>query len=209
MSERIKTQQAKIKKELAAFSELQNDTGNKTLAPEQQKMLQQDLQKLEQLQTMLRTNQGNPSLQTQLLGQQVLLSEHLTEAMESIKPKEEPKKTPPPPTRPSPPATGLPNPTDYRMHILQQRALAAEHQIHAIAAEQQMQVMAVEQQRQMAMAAEQQRQMAMAAEQQRQMQVAAMQSPFASPQGSFGGMNAMSNAMSPMYNPYSSPIGYY
>lgn len=201
MSERIKTQQAKIKKELASFSELQKDTGNKTLAPELQKMLQQDLQKLEQLQTMLRANQGNQSLQTQLLGQQVLLSEHLTEAMESIKPMDPPtpKATQP---SPSPPAANLPSvvstPADYRMQMLQQRALAAEHQIHAIAAKQQMQVLAAEQQRQMVMAAEQQRQM--------QMQMAAMQSPFVSPQQSaFGGMNAMS----PMYSPYSNPIGYY
>lgn len=197
MSERIKTQQAKIKQELASLSELQKETGNKTLAPDLQKMLQQDLQKLEQLQTMLRNNQGNQGLQTQLLGQQVLLSEHLTEAKESIKSKD---------SQPSPSPTSLPGamntPSNYRLQMLQQQALAAEHQMQAIAAEQHMQMLAADQQRQMMLAAEQQRQMVLAAEQQRQMQMAGMQSPYMSPQRPAYGM-------SPMYSPYANPVGYF
>ena len=207
MSERIKSQQAKIKNELASLSQLQKETGNKTLSPELQKMLQQDLQKLEQLQTMLKENQGNQSLQTQLLGQQMLLFEHLTEAKESIdtkekedeKPKEKPKEKP---ASPSP--TGLTadtkTPANYQLQMIQQQALHAEHQMQALAAEQHMQALAAEQQRQMLMAAEQQRMAQIA-------QMATMQTPFMSPQQSPYG-HGMS-PMSPMYNPYANSVGYF
>ena len=164
---------------------------------------------------MLKENQGNQSLQTQLLGQQVLLFEHLTEAKESIKPpqkeeeEEEDKSSKKTPRHSASPPSKIvaSTPTDYRMQMLHQQALAAEHQMQAYAAEQQMQqVLAAEQQRQMLMAAEQQRQMQL--EQQRQMQMAAMQSSFMSPQPSpYGG--AMNPMNSPLYSPYSNPVGFY
>ena len=45
--ERIKAQQAEIKKQLSSLAQLQKGVGLKSLPPKQQQMLQQDLQKLE------------------------------------------------------------------------------------------------------------------------------------------------------------------
>ena len=175
---------------------------------------------------MLRQNQGNQSLQMQLLGQQVLLSEHLAEAKESITPKEEDKKKEEV-ERVSPPVLpgginghvmNTPTPANYRLHMLQQQALASEHQMQAMAAKQQMQqVLATEHQMQaiaaeqhmQAMAAEQQRQMLMAADQQQRQiqmaQMASMQSPYMSPQQTAFGMSPMT----PMYSPYPNTVGYF
>ena len=47
-------------------------------------MLQQDLQKLEQIQSRLSDRPGKQSLQIQLLGQQMLLCEHLKETQQAL-----------------------------------------------------------------------------------------------------------------------------
>lgn len=81
---RIKNQQAEIKRQLSVLTQLQSETGVKALPAKQQTILQNDLQKLEQLQTKLRYRQGNPDLQMQLLGQQMVLCEHLREAQGAV-----------------------------------------------------------------------------------------------------------------------------
>ena len=57
----------------------------KALPPEKQKILQKDLQKLEQLQNRRKERPGNVTVITQLIGQQMLLSDHLRDAIDIIK----------------------------------------------------------------------------------------------------------------------------
>ena len=183
IGQRIKVQQAEIKKQLATLTQLQKETGMKALPEQQQSALQKDLEKLEQLQAKLRYKPDDQSLQMQLLGQQMLLCEHLKEAQQLVI------------SRP-----GLANSMsgqNIQLQMIQQQQQAlAEHQRQLL----------FDQQRQMQ--AEQQRQMLMAAEQQRQMQMAqlsAIQSPqFVSPQQTFG-----MGGMPQMYSPYSGTVGYY
>ena len=82
---RIKTQEAEIKKLLNHLSELQKTSGIKSLPTDKQKVLQQDLKHLEQLQTRHREKPGNTSILTQLIGQQTLLSDHLRNAIDHVK----------------------------------------------------------------------------------------------------------------------------
>lgn len=74
-----------IKKLLNHLGELQKKSGVKTLPAEKQKVLQQDLQKLELLQNRRKEKPGNASILTQLIGQQMLLSDHLKDAIDIVK----------------------------------------------------------------------------------------------------------------------------
>lgn len=82
---RIKSQQGEIKKLLTHLGELQKKSGVKALPAEKQKVLQQDLHKLELLQTRRKEKPGNASILTQLIGQQMLLSDHLRDAIDIVK----------------------------------------------------------------------------------------------------------------------------
>ena len=82
---RIKSQQVDIKKLLSALSELQKKSGVKNLPTEKQKVLQKDLQKLEKLQNKREERRGDVSVLMQLIGQQMLLSEHLKDAIEIVR----------------------------------------------------------------------------------------------------------------------------
>ncbi len=136
ISQRIKHQQAEIKKQLAALTQLQSETGRKALPDQHQTVLQKDLEKLEQLQAKLRYKQGDQNLQMQLLGQQMLLCEHLKEAQKMIM------------NRP-----GLgPNPygQNLQMQMMQQQQQQRQLMLGQMQAEQQRQMMlAAEQQRQL------------------------------------------------------------
>ena len=162
IDQQIKMQQAEIKKQLTTLKQLQSETGVKVLPSKQQTILQQDLQKLEQLQTKLRYKQGSQSLQMQLLGQQMLLCEHLKEAQKLVTAK--------------PSLLQSPSGQSLRLQMLQQQQQALAEQQHRL-------LMEADQQRQMMLAAEQQRQMQLA-------QFASMQgAQFMSPQSfGYGGM---------------------
>ena len=57
----------------------------KTLPVEKQRVLQQDLQTLESLQIRYKERPDNAGIFTQLIGQQILLGDHLRDAIESVK----------------------------------------------------------------------------------------------------------------------------
>ena len=82
---RVKSQQAEIKRLLNELGEIQKKSGIKTLPAEKQKTLQQDLKYLEHLQLRLKGRPGNDSILTQLIGQQILLSDHLRDAIDCVK----------------------------------------------------------------------------------------------------------------------------
>lgn len=82
---RIKSQQAEIKKLLNHLGEVQKKSGMKALPAEKQKLLQKDLQELELLQARRKEKPGNASILTQLIGQQMLLSDHLRDAIDIVK----------------------------------------------------------------------------------------------------------------------------
>ena len=82
---RIKSQQAEIKALLSSLAELQKNLGVKALPPEKQKVLQQDLSNLGELQCLSREMDNNGGVLTQLMGQQMLLSEHLKDAIDFVK----------------------------------------------------------------------------------------------------------------------------
>lgn len=214
IDELITFQQSKIKQELVSLSQLQKESGSKTLIPQQQKVLQEDLLKLEQLQTIFTENKGNMSLQTQLLGQQMLFFSHLTEAKEAIKCHDEVIPVPMPQKSTTPTGT-LSSPSDtLQLQMLQQQALTTEHQMQVMAVEHQLQAVVAEQQLQSMvghqMQAEQQRRMMIAEEQQRQLQMAQMVSrsspSYVSPQQTAFGMNIVSP---PLYSPCGNCMGYF
>lgn len=82
---RVKSQQVEIKRLLNELGEMQKKCGIKTLPAEKQKTLQQDLKNLEQLQLRLKDRPGNDSILTRLIGQQILLSDHLKDAIDCVK----------------------------------------------------------------------------------------------------------------------------
>ena len=84
LDERIRVQQLDIQRELTNLSRLQRELGMKTLPSLQQKVLQADLSKLQAIQSRLKAAPGNREFQMQLVGQQMLLSEHLLEIQESL-----------------------------------------------------------------------------------------------------------------------------
>lgn len=129
---RIRDQQLTIQQELSNLTRLQRDIGLKTLPTLQQKVLQADLSKLQDLQSRLKETPGHRELQVQLVGQQMMLTEHLREIQESLSHKLPDVEThlenltqrklshststtsitgmPPPPTANAPTATQLPQP---------------------------------------------------------------------------------------------------
>lgn len=197
--ERIKAQQAEIKKQLSSLAQLQKGMGLKSLPPQQQQVLQQDLQKLEQLQARLSDKPGNQSLQMQLLGQQMLLCEHLKETQQALSGSialNQPvlSGSVAPNLVPSPSAQNL------KLQMLQYQQQALAEQQRQILLDQQRQY-EVEQQRQLLMAAEQQRQIQL--EQQRQIQLAQL-AQMQAHQPLQAGLTAMH-----VYNPYGTAMGYY
>ena len=185
----IKAQQTEIRKQLSSLAELQKGMGLKSLPSLQQQILQQDLQKLEQLQSRLSNKPGNQSLQMQLLGQQMLLCEHLKEAEQLLS------------RNVAPSLVHSQSAQSLKLQMLQQQQQAIAEQQRQILLDQHRQF-ELEQQHQLLLAAEQQRQ-ALLAEQQRQMQMAQLASlqphqPF------YGGLAGMQ-----IYSPYSTAVGYY
>ena len=84
LDNRIQSQQQDIQKELNCLARLQRELGLKTLPSLQQKVLQADLQKLQAIQGELKKQPGNGKFQMQLIGQQMMLLEHLFEIQESL-----------------------------------------------------------------------------------------------------------------------------
>jgi hypothetical protein len=84
IDEKIRSQQLEIQKELTNLSRLQREIGLKNLPTLQQKLLQGDLSKLQVLQGRLKEAPTNKELQMQLVGQQMLLTEHLLQIQESL-----------------------------------------------------------------------------------------------------------------------------
>lgn len=169
------------------LSETQKEVGAKSLPVHQHKMLQQDLQVLEQLQTKLKNTPGDQTLQMQLLGQQTLLIDHLKEITEELAGGKKGIVK-------SQSAEDL----KLQQHHLQQAL--ADHQRHLL----------LEQHRQLE--AEQQRQLLMAAEHQRQMQMAqlsSVQSPsfYMSPRSPYG--HGLTGLSPHVYSPYTATVGYY
>ena len=181
VGQRIKIQQTEIKRLLELLALIQKQMGMTTLPAPQQKMLQEDLQKLGKLQSKLKDKQGDRNLKMQLLGQQMLLCEHLKDAHTAI-------------TGHSP-VTGITSTTTDRNLQLQ----FLQHQQQALA-EQQRHILLERQ-----MEAEQQRQMMLAAEQQRQMQLQAqLQATHLYAVQPQYGMAAV-----PQVYPYGASMGYY
>ena len=84
LDERIRNQQQEIQKELSCLTRLQRELGLSTLPSLQQKVLQADLQKLQAIQAKLKARPGDKEFQIQLIGQQMILVEHLYEIQESL-----------------------------------------------------------------------------------------------------------------------------
>ena len=192
LEERVKTQQAEIKKQLSALSETQKQVGAKLLQVHQHTMLQQDLQKLEQLQTQLKSDPTDQTLLMQLLGQQTLLIEHLKEIIEELDAGKKESKSD---------KDSKEEKTEEEKQLKVQQQLQ-QQQLHQLASADHQRQLLIEQHRQLE--AEKQRQMLLAAEQQRQLQMAqlsSLQSP-ASHRNPYG-----LTALSPhAYSPYT---GYY
>lgn len=81
---RIKAQQNEIKLLLGNLKELQKKCNLKTLPAEKQSLLQRDLKILAQLEVKRKHMPGNISFATQLMGQQMLLTDHLKETIEFL-----------------------------------------------------------------------------------------------------------------------------
>ena len=84
LDERIKTQQLEIQRELSRLTQLQRNRGMKALPSLQQKVLQSDLQKLQAIQGKLKENPGVRELQMLLVGQQMILCDHVKEIQSSL-----------------------------------------------------------------------------------------------------------------------------
>lgn len=82
---RIKAQEVEIKKLLHALGDLQKKSGVKHLPPEKQKELQKGLQNLEHLQTCRKEKPRNAGILAQLIGEQMLLCDHLRDAINHVK----------------------------------------------------------------------------------------------------------------------------
>jgi hypothetical protein len=82
---RIKMQQDEIKTLLSHLRELQKQSDVKVLPVAKQSVLQGDLRNLEELQRRQKKLPGNVTVLTQLIGQQMLLSDHLREAIALVK----------------------------------------------------------------------------------------------------------------------------
>ena len=82
---RIKAQEAEIKKLLSNLGELQKTSGVKHLPVERQKELQKGLRNLEYLQICRKEKPGNASVLAQLIGEQMLLCDHLRDAIYHVK----------------------------------------------------------------------------------------------------------------------------
>ncbi len=196
IDDRIKTQRGEVKRQLASLAELQKTHGVKALSPDLQKTLQGDLQKLEILQAKRKEKPGDLTSQMQLLGQQMLLCEHLKEAQAEV-------------TRNAQAALMSPSGITHsrsaqniKLHMLQEQQQVLAQQIFV---EQQRQIEA-EQQRQLFLAAEQQmqeaqRQMAIA-EHQRQLQLAQI--------AQYQGQQHFQLAGMPVtYSPYGGAVAYF
>ena len=84
LDERIRVQQQEIQRELSNLTQLQRANKMKVLPSLQQKVLHNDLQKLQDIQTKLKENPGVRELQMLLVGQQMLLCEHLKDIQSSL-----------------------------------------------------------------------------------------------------------------------------
>ena len=84
---RIKAQEKEIKFLLTSLGDLQKTLGIKNLPAEKRSALQNDLKKIEKLQQMRKEKRGDTSVLMQMIGLQMLLSEHLKEAIETVKTK--------------------------------------------------------------------------------------------------------------------------
>ena len=82
---RIKMQQDEIKILLSQLRELQKQSDVKVLPAAKQSILQRDLRNLEEIQRKQKEMPGNVTVLTQLIGQQMLLSDHLKEAIAIVK----------------------------------------------------------------------------------------------------------------------------
>ena len=82
---RIKQQQEEIKMMLSHLRELQKVYNLKALPAAQQGILRRDLQNLESIQRKQHDMPGNVTLLSQLLGQQLILTDHLREAIAFMK----------------------------------------------------------------------------------------------------------------------------
>ena len=136
-----------------------------------------------QIQSRLSDRPGNQSLQMQLLGQQMLLCEHLKETQQALSGGVVPNLVP-----------------SHSVQNLKLQNLQMLHYQQQALAEQQRQML-LDQQRQFE--AEQQRQLLMAAEQQRQIQLAQL-AQMQSHQPLQAGVTGMH-----VYNPYTVAKGYY
>ena len=81
---RIKLQQAEIKKMLSQLREMQRRYNVKALPTMQQGILKRDVQNLEVIQRKQKDTPGNVNILTQLIGQQMILIDHLKDAIDSI-----------------------------------------------------------------------------------------------------------------------------
>lgn len=198
IEQRIKNQREEIKRQLAALAELQKTHGVKSLPPDNQKTLQADLQKLEVLQAKRKEKPEDLTSQMQLLGQQMLLCEHLKEAQAHV------TSLPASPTRmvPSQSAHSL------KIQMLQEQQQILAQQQAQLYIEQQRQLEA-EQQRQALLAAEQQMQEAQRrmaiAEHQRQLQMAQL----AQYQGQQQLQMHQLAGMPVTYSPYGGALAYF
>ena len=82
---RIKAQENEIKLLLGNLREIQKQLNVKALPVVKQSILQRDMQNLEQLRRRQREMPGNVGVLTQLIGQQMLLSDHLKDAIDLVK----------------------------------------------------------------------------------------------------------------------------
>ena len=84
---RIKAQEKEIKNLLTSLGDLQKALGVKNLPAEKRSTLQNDLKKIEKLQQTRKEKRGDTGVLMQMIGLQMLLSEHLKEAIETVKTK--------------------------------------------------------------------------------------------------------------------------
>ncbi len=204
IEDRTKKQRDEIKKQLASLAELQKIHGVKSLPPDNQKILHSDLQKLEILQAKRKEKPGDLTSQMQLLGQQMLLCEHLKEAQAEITTNAQLSKSPSGHVHSQ-------SAHNIKLQVLQEQQQILAQQQRQILFEQQRQLEA-EQQRQAFIAAEQQmqeaqRQMAIA-EHQRQMQLAQL-AQYQGQQQLQAQQLAGLSGLQVTYNPYGGVVGYY
>ena len=82
---RVKMQQDEIKVLLSRLRELQKRSNVKVLPVGKQSILQRDLKTLEQIQRKQKDMPGDVTIHTQLIGQQMLLIDHLRESIDLVK----------------------------------------------------------------------------------------------------------------------------